>query len=93
MRVRFDELSPIEDKKRPLSTLPWIGEKDKGKLREDKQTHFFSEEEEEEEEDGENELENDKPVSEVTEEKVVVAKLWMENYFDRLLHGYFSIIH
>ena len=44
----------------------------------------------EEESDGDNDSagsQEESTVSEGTEEKVIVAKMWMENYYDRLFNG------
>ena len=47
----------------------------------------FSDEEESDGDDDSAGSQEESTVSEGTEEKVIVAKIWMENYYDRLFNG------
>jgi len=68
-------VKPAQLGKRSKSTLPWIGSRDDSMSDDEIEETFH--------------LDNN--YSEKTEEKVVVTKLWMENYFERLAQSNSSI--
>lgn len=86
-----DELgSPVaddEDATRSRSSLPWLGSSVTKPSKTGNEAIFSDEEDSGDEESGESGASQEVVVSEKTEEKVVVAKIWMENYYDRLFKG------